>query len=1245
MKSLSSLIICIAISICSYAQLNVWQQSGGPYGGLCSSIIECNGALFASFNNSQTEGGIWKSSNFGASWIDVSGTMGQCYARDMECWNNILVVSTADSVFYTSNSGASWTPLMNGIGIGNAITQICIYQNELYGVLYKGTGESEIHKLTDTSSTWTYSNFQVPWTNSITDVVATDSAVFICSDYSYNIYKSKDNGATWNNAGNNIAFNTTVQTLNGTGNILYASTNNGIYMTTDGGALWKPATNGLQGTNSVCFKMLVKGPLLYAAFTDYSSVSKIVIGSNTWTPCNPIGFPTITASYAIAEQSGQIFIGTIEGIYKSSNNCQNFTPSHTGVKSSLTTAIFKHNNVLLAGCGSLAGIQQSPDYGTTWQTTTTLNNDFSKHFTFYNGDYYATSYKFGVIKSNDGLTWNSSGTGLNATSSRLLNFANKLIASTTSGIFESTNGSNWIAMGTGIPTNTFINIVVEANSNLFALKNNSSLIYASTDSGLTWIIDTAGLSGFSGFKTLHSYKNYVYLFSDYYTFRKNADSTVWQKISNFQYNSISDVADNGRSLISASYTPFKISNDDGTTWQTWNDGLPATNINSRSLFIDNDTVYAATEGLSIWWRDLTPAMTGVQSSTTSLCAGNSFSVTFATNGSFLTGNAFYALLSDSNGSFVNPDTVGSLFATIGGLIPCSIPANQPEGNHYRIRVICTMPVRLCGENNIDLTVYAKTAMGLQPANQKTCVGKNTAFYCTATGSNLMYQWQIDNGGGFVNLLADQHHADVNKQLLLIINPVLSMDNNNYRCVITGTCTPIVTSNSATLSVSNNFPAIITQPVDTNVCETSTAQFNLNANGINFTYQWQVNTGSGFFTDLTNNANYGGVKTQTLQIYNTQLSYNGYQYRCQLTECVFSDIVTLGVYGGVAIIQQPTNQITCAGGTVQFSTAAQGVSLQYLWEENNGNGYTLLSNNATYSGVNTPALKITNATALMNGYTYRCTMDGYCDGLQYATIDATLSVQPSNVNITTQPANLSACEKSDALFYVTATGNLSYQWQINFGNGWTYLTDTSNILGANDDSLIINNVNTFYNGAYLQCIISGCTVTDSVMLTVNTLPVVTLSPFNAVCQYAGPFLLSGGTPTGGTFIGSGVSNNIFNPITSGNGAILIVYAYTDANGCNNSTSQFLVVDTCLSIPQNNINQLSLFPNPFTDVIYIKNNHNLLTLTIYDVMGNEVLKTNSQKETIELNTEKLKSGMYMLQLFDGKNVITKKIIKSQ
>jgi hypothetical protein len=82
-------------------------------------------------------------------------------------------------------------------------------------------------------------------------------------------------------------------------------------------------------------------------------------------------------------------------------------------------------------------------------------------------------------------------------------------------------------------------------------------------------------------------------------------------------------------------------------------------------------------------------------------------------------------------------------------------------------------------------------------------------------------------------------------------------------------------------------------------------------------------------------------------------------------------------------------------------------------------------------------------------------------------------------------------------------------------------------------------------------------TMSLSFEVFALPLVTLNPFEPVCEGSDPFGLSGGMPLGGTYYVSGVAMNGFNPTTAG--TFEVEYVYTDANGCTGSAITSIVVN--------------------------------------------------------------------------------------
>ena len=65
---------------------------------------------------------------------------------------------------------------------------------------------------------------------------------------------------------------------------------------------------------------------------------------------------------------------------------------------------------------------------------------------------------------------------------------------------------------------------------------------------------------------------------------------------------------------------------------------------------------------------------------------------------------------------------------------------------------------------------------------------------------------------------------------------------------------------------------------TEICNNGSLALVSNLSGT--TYQWQLNTGAGF-TNISNNTNYSGSSTRTLQLSNMPSSAYGYQYRCMV----------------------------------------------------------------------------------------------------------------------------------------------------------------------------------------------------------------------------------------------------------------------------------------------------------------------------------------------------------------------------
>ncbi len=87
-------------------------------------------------------------------------------------------------------------------------------------------------------------------------------------------------------------------------------------------------------------------------------------------------------------------------------------------------------------------------------------------------------------------------------------------------------------------------------------------------------------------------------------------------------------------------------------------------------------------------------------------------------------------------------------------------------------------------------------------------------------------------------------------------------------------------------------AITTQPANVSAASGTAAKFTVKATGVGLAYQWQYNSGDGW-----KNSGASGATTNTLTI-NAKATYNGWQYRCVVTDSnsnkVISDAAKLTV---------------------------------------------------------------------------------------------------------------------------------------------------------------------------------------------------------------------------------------------------------------------------------------------------------------------------------------------------------------
>jgi GH18 family chitinase/PKD repeat protein len=413
-----------------------------------------------------------------------------------------------------------------------------------------------------------------------------------------------------------------------------------------------------------------------------------------------------------------------------------------------------------------------------------------------------------------------------------------------------------------------------------------------------------------------------------------------------------------------------------------------------------------------------------------------------------------------------------------------------------------------------------------------------------------------------------------------------------------------TASSTSASVAGIYTLSVT---DANGCaNTANGTLTINSINVDLGTDKSICAGSSAIIDAGNTGSTylwnTGATSQNITV-NT-----GAQYEVAVTGangCVGKDTVVITV-GSTLTVDLGVDKIMCSGTNVTLDAGNPGNT--YNWN----------------TGATSQAITVSSA----NSYHVTVTDGSGCTGRDtiVVTIAAGLTVDLG--------LDQNTCTGNNVTFDAGNTG-ATYLWN----TAATSQTIATNNTGSYD--VIVSDAN-------------GCVGRDTVTLTINPLPTVSIDPaFETNYDVnSGNISLTFGQPTGGTYTGAGVSGGVFSTTTAGVGSHNVIYNYTDGNGCSNSTTLTLNVSFTTGVSSVTVaHKLSLYPNPFSHHLNI----NFSTTTpdevsyysIVDERGRLVLS--GEIVSIEgevkksINTEILERGFYYFTVINSSGAKSMKVIK--
>ena len=416
------------------------------------------------------------------------------------------------------------------------------------------------------------------------------------------------------------------------------------------------------------------------------------------------------------------------------------------------------------------------------------------------------------------------------------------------------------------------------------------------------------------------------------------------------------------------------------------------------------------------------------------------------------------------------------------------------------------------------------AISANTGDATACELGGTSLGVTATNATA-FQWQVSTDGGatFSNLSNATGVSGATTATLSLSNLAQSANNNYYQCIVSGTGGNAL-SRAQRLSVSAVSGVGVTvqaQPAGAQCAGTSVTYSATLGSTVNAPqYVWKVN----------------GQQVGTSATFVSAGLTNGDQVSVDVTSGTSCVSGSASLQAQVSAL--PTTFTTSGGGS--YCAGGTGVQIS-LSGSQSGVTYRLLRNSVVVDSLTGTgnAIQFQNRTD-SGSYTITAISTSGCT--QQMTGSATVSIN----------ALPNAEAGNDATIFVgnstqlLASGGTSYAWSPSTGLSATNVANP--IASPQQTTRYFVTVSNLF----------GCSRIDSVLITVNQLPVVTVGNDTAVCISGTTFTLRG-SPTGGSWSGSGIvsaSAGTFSPSLAGTGSKTLVYTVTD--GVNYTITDTLIV---------------------------------------------------------------------------------------
>ena len=321
----------------NWSLVNHWQNFGAPPG---VAVVHAD-KHFLGWRDNNTlfqgcDGGIYRSTNNGTSWTDLSNTMviSQMYRLSVSQADNKVITGLQDNGTKLRGTTGSWTDVIGGDGMDCHIHPT--NANVLYGSVQRG----KLFRSLNGGSSWTNISDNIPgqpvgaWVTPMT--LASNGTLF--AGYT-DVWRTTNQGTSWTKISFGLSANnlTSLAVAPSNSDVLYASDEFSIYRTTNGGNSWSVAPFSRPANTRIA--MLAVSPTnpskVYLVLSGYVSGQKVyrsLDGGSTWSNISG-SLPNLPANCILepSNASDALYVGMDVGIYYKAPNSNTWSLYNTGI--------------------------------------------------------------------------------------------------------------------------------------------------------------------------------------------------------------------------------------------------------------------------------------------------------------------------------------------------------------------------------------------------------------------------------------------------------------------------------------------------------------------------------------------------------------------------------------------------------------------------------------------------------------------------------------------------------------------------------------------------------------------------------------------------------------------------------------------------------------------------------------------------------------------------------------------------